>query len=106
MTPMAFGLPLLREWFCLFAFFAIAAGIVAIVLLVQQSRPTGTPPPPVSAFPVLPIGPGIYVIRGVIRATKMDTTWKVQADSEANARIKADLEGIIVASVAYEGPNA
>jgi hypothetical protein len=43
--------------------------------------------------------PGQYVVHGVDRESKMDTTWHVSADSEASARVKAELEGIIVTTV-------
>jgi hypothetical protein len=43
--------------------------------------------------------PGLYVVSGVDRDSKMDTVWRVQADSEANARVKAELEGIVVTGV-------
>lgn len=43
--------------------------------------------------------PGLFKINGVDRATKMDTSWNVQATSEANAKVKAELEGIIVTDV-------
>jgi hypothetical protein len=39
--------------------------------------------------------PGRFRINGVDRQTKLDTTWYVQADSVANATVKAELEGII-----------
>ena len=35
----------------------------------------------------------------VDRQTKMDTTWNVRAVNEANAKVKAELEGIVVTSV-------
>jgi hypothetical protein len=42
------------------------------------------------------LGPGRFKITGVDRQSKMDTTWHCAADSEANARVKAELEGIVV----------
>lgn len=44
-------------------------------------------------------GPGQYRIQGVNRETRDDTTIEVPADSLANAKIKAELNGIIVTSV-------
>jgi hypothetical protein len=44
-------------------------------------------------------GPGRYRINGVNRATKQDATVEVDADSAANAKVKAELDGIIVTSV-------
>jgi hypothetical protein len=48
--------------------------------------------------------PGRWKVVGVDRATKMDTTFHTNADSEANARVKAELEGIVVTTVEYLGP--
>jgi hypothetical protein len=46
--------------------------------------------------------PRKFIINGVDRETKMDTTWRVTANSEANARVKAELEGIVVTSIKHE----
>jgi len=46
--------------------------------------------------------PGMFCVEGVDKATKMDTTWRCRAGSEANARIKAELEGIIVTRITRE----
>lgn len=48
-------------------------------------------------------GPGFYEIKGVDKTSKMDTTWRVNAESEAHARIRAELEGIIIVSCKYQG---
>ena len=42
---------------------------------------------------------GRYVVRGVDRQTGMDTTWRCTAESEANAKVKGELQGIVVTSV-------
>jgi hypothetical protein len=44
-------------------------------------------------------GPGRYRIIGVDRESKMDTEWTVGAASRENARVKAELEGIVVTAV-------
>jgi hypothetical protein len=44
-------------------------------------------------------GPGHYRIEGVDRNTKNDVTRDVQADSLANAKVKAELDGIVVTSI-------
>jgi hypothetical protein len=51
---------------------------------------------------VVPSGPARFKVAGVDRATQMDTTWYCQADSEANARVKADMQGIVVTAVERE----
>jgi hypothetical protein len=43
--------------------------------------------------------PPSFKITGIDRDTRMDTTWHVKAESEANARVKAELEGIIVTEI-------
>lgn len=54
-----------------------------------------------SGAPKIPDEPraGRFKITGVDRATKMDTTWHVQADNIDNAKVKAELEGIVVTKV-------
>lgn len=43
--------------------------------------------------------PGRYEVIGVDRESKLDTTLVVNADSEANAKVKAELEGIIATQI-------
>jgi hypothetical protein len=53
--------------------------------------------------PMRPVdGPGLYRVIGVDRATKMDTTWRVRAESRENAKVKAELEGIVVTAIERE----
>ena len=49
--------------------------------------------------PVERDGPGKFRIRGVDRKTRMDTTWYCEAESAENARVKGELEGIVVTAV-------
>jgi hypothetical protein len=44
-------------------------------------------------------GPGRYRVQGVDRNSEHDKTLDIEADSAANARIKAELQGVIVSSV-------
>jgi hypothetical protein len=66
--------------------------------LSNESQPT-------HAFPVVattaaPVdGPGLFRVDGVDRESKLDTSWTVRADSQANAQVKAELEGIIVTRI-------
>lgn len=53
------------------------------------------PPPP----PVDDDGPGLFAIEGVDRANGMDTRIAIRAESPANAKVKAELKGIIVTRV-------
>lgn len=98
------------------------AGIIAVVAYAvslgtrlahkrmarEQPQPPARPAP-LRAFPVQPlptaldssdiVGPGRFKVTGVDRQTRMDTVWHCQAESEANARVKAELEGIVVTGV-------
>jgi hypothetical protein len=51
--------------------------------------------------PVQPIGtgPGRYRVAGVVAETKVDVTLHVHADSPANAKVKAELSGVVVTDV-------
>ena len=44
-------------------------------------------------------GDGMYCVVGVDKETGMDTSWHTRALSAANAKVKAELEGIIVTEV-------
>jgi len=80
------------------AWVAAAVGIIAAGVYwgLRASR-GGTAPVPVVT--TADAGPGRYRVVGVDRATKLDTTWHVEADSVANARVKAELEGIVVTGI-------
>jgi hypothetical protein len=43
--------------------------------------------------------PGVFEIRGVNRKTRADAVLSCEADSPGNAKIKAELQGIVVSSV-------
>jgi hypothetical protein len=55
------------------------------------------------AFPVIADGPGRYRVSGVDRESKMDTSLVVRADSPENAKVKGELEGIVVTRVEFQG---
>ena len=59
------------------------------------------PPPAVPAQPV-GTGPGRYRVSGVVAATRVDVTMRLDADSPANAKVKAELSGVVVTDVAKE----
>jgi hypothetical protein len=59
---------------------------------------------PVTALPALTVregedGPGRYRVVGVVRATGADTKMYVEAMSLANAKVKAELMGVIVTEI-------
>jgi hypothetical protein len=64
----------------------------------QQQRQPATPP----GFAVVDDGPGRYRIEGVDRATRMDTTFRIEAQSKANAVAKAELQGVVVTKATRE----
>jgi len=83
----------------------LAGDLTFTVKEAKRPRPMQWPPPESApatapmAPPALPDGPGKYRIIGVDRATKMDTSWVVYAESRASAAVKGDLEGIAVVSI-------
>jgi hypothetical protein len=50
-------------------------------------------------LPAQPDGPGSYRVIGVDRATREDKDITIEAASSDNARVKAELEGIVVTEV-------
>lgn len=55
--------------------------------------------------PVVPIdagGPGRFRIEGVVRTTGADIKLHVEAESIANAKVKAELKGIVVTAIDRE----
>jgi hypothetical protein len=102
----------------------ILVGVVGAVILIikyavkkgvqeaQSSQKPGIPNlksnPKPSGFPIITRipeyspptdGPGRYRVQGVDRNTKSDITRDIPADTLANAKVKAELDGIIVTSV-------
>jgi hypothetical protein len=74
----------------------------------QQTVPPNERSPHPPGFPVVTResesaapadGPGQYRIQGVHRQSKMDISKYIQADCAANAKIKAELDDIVVSSV-------
>ena len=93
---LALSLPGPFELLFLFVLVAAPAAVVLMLLRAKRREP--------SAFPVLPAaaeadGPGAYVVAGVDRTTRADREVTIDAASRANARVKAELEGIIVTSI-------
>jgi hypothetical protein len=84
---------------------------VAISLAVSFGKNLNAKPSPPSesqpgGFPVVPAepldGPGHFKIDGVDRQTRSDTTVHIEAASAANAKVKAELKGIVVTCVTRE----
>ncbi len=71
--------------------------IVALVwaLLAPESPPPPPPPPPRRELET----PGRFIVVGVDKATGMDTRLVIEADTAANAKVKAELKGVIVTNV-------
>ena len=47
-------------------------------------------------------GRGRYRVAGVVAETKVDVTLHIHADSPANAKVKAELSGVVVTDVTKE----
>jgi hypothetical protein len=86
-------------------------GVVAIVIWVistgvrsgiSQSHKLSPSSPTPHASSANHDDSGRYRVWGVDRQTKMDTSWVGSAESQANAKVKAELEGIIVTSIRRE----
>lgn len=100
MSLLAMGLhmPSLGELLCLAIGFGLIAGLVVLVVfVVSRSSGVGTRNP--TAFPVQSLGPGRFKVSGVRKDTRQDVTWFCEADSPENAKVKAELEGIIVTGI-------
>lgn len=103
------------------AFVVIFGGAAALLFVqirraIRQSRRDNLPPPapaprgcgfPVKALPVEPVtaandGPGRYRVVGVIKETGVDVKIHVEAVTMANAKVKAELKGVIVTAIEKE----
>lgn len=80
----------------IFSLFVPPLWFVAVIWAYAFRQKQERPMPP--AFPVTSFG-GRYKVTGVDRESGLDTTWYCQADSPANAHVKAELQGIIVTNV-------
>lgn len=67
----------------------------------ESSRPAPDGVHPLRAFPVQPI-PGTYKVTGVDKRTRMDCVQYYRAVGPDNARVRAELDEIIVTSVEYD----
>lgn len=80
-----------------FVIWIISAGVRAGMTKTRQDNLPGRRTGQLDAL--ADNGPGLFKVTGVDRASKMDTTWNVEAMSVANAKAKAELEGIVVTEV-------
>ncbi|MGA3066082.1 MAG: hypothetical protein ABSF29_04460 [Tepidisphaeraceae bacterium] len=70
------------------------------LLTESENHSRGFPvEPALSPISISGDGPGRYRIDGVDRASKMDATQYIDAQSAANAQVKAELEGMVVTSI-------
>lgn len=95
---MGLHLPSLGGLICLVVGFGLIAGLVLLIVMLVSRGDRPTP----SAFPVQSLGPGRFKVTGVQKDTRQDMTWYCDADSAENAKVKAELEGIIVTGVERE----
>jgi hypothetical protein len=78
--------------------YALLYGVIAVCLRMLGIKPA---PPMRGAFPVQPIedGAGRYRVFGVERETEKDQKIVIEAESRDNARVKAELRGIVVTRI-------
>lgn len=50
------------------------------------------------------VGPGVYSVYGVESATSRDMKRVIDALSQANAKVKAELKGVVVTKVTFQSP--
>ncbi len=95
---LALGAPGPFEILILLLFFG-----VPILLIVWVVTKVSSPKLEARGFEATPVayadGPGSYRVAGVDKQSRADRDIIVQADSRANAQVKAELDGIIVTSV-------
>lgn len=85
----------------MFFVWIIAAGVAKGVKDAQRGG-TAPPrdPPAAGGFPVeVNDGPGTFRVTGVDQRTAADVTEHIPADSTANAKVKAELRGIVVTRI-------
>jgi hypothetical protein len=95
MHVIAIGFPSALELLIILLVLLVPAGIILLLLRVGL-RTSGQPKP--SGFPVVD-GPGTFLVIGVDRATRADKSITVSAASSENARVKAELDGVVVTEV-------
>jgi hypothetical protein len=86
----------------LLALIALAIPAAIIVMVMWACGRRSVPP----AFPVMPAfadGPGTYLVAGVDKNTRADRQTEYDAQSRANAVVKAELDGVIVTSITKRG---
>jgi len=72
--------------------------------MIPTTAPVAGIPVARLAFPVMqPSGPGRFRVSGVDRDSRMDCTQYYDADTEQNAKVKAELDGIVVTDVERVG---
>ena len=95
---------------------AMVVGLIWRRAGAKPAPPEEAPEPKGHAFPVIveppdpparPVreigtGPGNYRVVGVVRSTGTDTKMHLYAESPANAKVKAELRGVIVTDIEKE----
>ncbi len=80
--------------------FAIVRYATRLMRAVETKMPENTASPAPQGFAVsVADGPGRYRVEGVHKQTKMDISKYIQADSAANAKVNAELDGMVVTSI-------
>src|SRR4051812_35541525 len=92
---IALGMPGLLEILIILFVLLVPAALILLLLRAGSRRGTHINP---SGFPVVD-GPGKFIVIGVDRTTRADKQITLDAASAENARVKAELEGIVVTEV-------
>jgi hypothetical protein len=79
----------------------ISAGVARGVRQAQSQSGGNEVRPSPGGFPVVAEedGPGTFRVTGVDRTSSVDVTDHIAAESAANARVKAELRGIVVTKI-------
>ena len=67
--------------------------------IAKGGFPVITADQPAPAIPLTNDGPGRYKIIGVVASTGADTKMYIDAETLANAKVKAELRGVIVTDI-------
>jgi hypothetical protein len=96
LIPLGFGVPGPLEWVVILLVFSIPVAFLIVAAILMTRR--------IQKSQAMADGPGRFCVLGVDRTTRMDRELVIAAASLENARIKAELEGIIVTRISRENP--
>ncbi|QOV89744.1 hypothetical protein [Humisphaera borealis] len=80
------------------ATFGLVAAALGLFLYIAGRVAAGPAEKPIRRTPTIK-GPGRFRVSGVTRTTQADAEILVEAASESNARVKAELKGMVVTAI-------